>query len=64
MPRKPNPPPDDPKQSKRFIEAAREIGTDESPEAFERAFKKIVGAPRIPANRPVRQAQRKGRDSS
>ena len=42
MPRKPKPPPDDSEQSKRFIEAAREIGTDESPEAFERVFRKIV----------------------
>jgi hypothetical protein len=46
MPRKPAPKPDDPEQSRRFIETAREIGTDESPEAFERAFKKIV--PRKP----------------
>jgi hypothetical protein len=42
MPRKPKPPSDDPEQSKRFIKAAREIGADESPEAFERVFRKIV----------------------
>jgi hypothetical protein len=42
MPRKPAPKPDDPEQSKRFIETAREIGTDEDPEAFERAFKKVI----------------------
>jgi hypothetical protein len=42
MPRKPNPPRDDPEQSKRFIEGAREIGTDESPEEFERVFKRVV----------------------
>jgi hypothetical protein len=42
MPRKSKPPPDNPEQSKRFIEAAREIGADESPEAFERVFKKVV----------------------
>ena len=42
MPRKSKPPPDDPEQSKRFIEAAREIGTDESPEAFECVFNKII----------------------
>jgi hypothetical protein len=29
-------------QSKRFIEAARELDTDESPEAFERVFAKVV----------------------
>jgi hypothetical protein len=42
MPRKPAPKPDDPEQSKRFIEKAREIETDETKEAFERAFKKLV----------------------
>jgi hypothetical protein len=46
MPRKPSPPPDDPEQSKRFIKAAREIGTDESPEAFERVFNKVVSKSR------------------
>lgn len=34
--------PDDEAQKKRFIEKARELGTDESEEAFERAFKKLV----------------------
>ena len=43
MARKPTPPPDDPEQSKRFIEVAKEVGADESPEAFERAFGLIVG---------------------
>jgi hypothetical protein len=43
MPRRPKPPPDDPEQSKRFIKAAREIGADESPEAFEKVFRKVVG---------------------
>ncbi len=42
MPRKPARKPDDPEQSKRFIEKAREIEVDESGEAFERAFKKII----------------------
>ncbi len=42
MPRKPKPPPDDPEQSKRFIEAAREHGTDETGVAFERLFKKVA----------------------
>jgi hypothetical protein len=51
MPRKPKPPPDDPEQSKRFIEAAREIGTDESPEEFERVFKRVVRKP-IPRRKP------------
>lgn len=42
MGRKPNPKLDDPAQSKRFIEAARELGTDELGDAFERAFEKVV----------------------
>jgi hypothetical protein len=36
------PKPDDPEQSKRFVETAREIETDETGEAFRRAFEKIV----------------------
>jgi hypothetical protein len=40
MPRKPTKP-DDPEQSKRFIEAAEEVGADRDEEALERAFKKI-----------------------
>jgi hypothetical protein len=40
MGRKPNPKPDDPEQSKRFIDTAEEVGaTDDA--ALERAFKKI-----------------------
>jgi hypothetical protein len=37
-------------QSRRFKEAARDLGADESGEAFERAFKKIV-PPKKPAGR-------------
>jgi hypothetical protein len=33
---------DDPEQSKRFIETAREIGADESGEEFRKALKKIA----------------------
>ena len=32
----------DPEQSARFIEAARELGCDESPGAFEAAVKKVA----------------------
>jgi hypothetical protein len=39
---KPTPPRDDPAQSKRFIDMARELGSDETGEAFERAFKKVA----------------------
>jgi hypothetical protein len=48
MPRKPSPPRDEPEQSKRFIETAREIETDESPEAFDRAFGKVITKPAHP----------------
>lgn len=44
MSRKPAPKPDDPKQAKRFIEMARELGVDESDGAFEKAMKKVVSA--------------------
>jgi hypothetical protein len=42
MPRKPAPPPDDPAQSKRFIEMAREVEAAETEEEAERAFKKVA----------------------
>ena len=44
MPRKPKPPPDDPEQSKRFIDLAREVGADGSKDDFERAFKKVASS--------------------
>jgi hypothetical protein len=34
--------PSNKEQYERFRQAARELGTDESEEAFERAFKKVV----------------------
>ncbi len=42
MPKKKPPPPDEKPQRERFIEAAREAGVDETGEAFERAFRKVV----------------------
>jgi len=33
---------DDPEQSKRFIDMAREVEVDEDPEAFDRAFKRLM----------------------
>ena len=42
MPRKPNPPRDDPEQSKRFIKIAREAEADGTKEEFDRAFKKVA----------------------
>lgn len=46
MGRKPDPKPDDPAQSKRFIDAAREAEADETEEGADRAFKKIVPMPK------------------
>jgi hypothetical protein len=47
MARKPERKPDDPEQSKRFIDAAKEAGADETEPGADRAFKKVVkpGAP-------------------
>jgi hypothetical protein len=42
VPISPEAPPDDPEQSKRFIDMAREVEADEDPEAFERAFKAVT----------------------
>lgn len=49
MPRKPTKP-DDPEQSKRFIETAEEVGADDE-EALERAFKKIIPSKAKPTTR-------------
>lgn len=42
MPKKKPPDPNEKPQRERFIEAAREVGVDESGEEFERAFRRIV----------------------
>lgn len=47
MPRKPMPKPDDPEQSKRFIETAKEVDADDE-KALDRALKKIADAPKKP----------------
>jgi hypothetical protein len=57
MPRKPKPPPDDPAESKRFIEMAREIGADETQkgrEVFERVFDRLAPAKERSARPPRR----------
>jgi hypothetical protein len=41
MARKPKQPPDDPEQSKRFIDTAKEVGADDE-EALERTLKKVT----------------------
>lgn len=42
MPRKPKPKPDDPAEYKRFLETAKQAEASKDPEAFDRAFKKVV----------------------
>ena len=42
MPHKPKPNADNPEQFKRFIDMAREVEADESPDAVDRAFNKVV----------------------
>ena len=42
MPRKPAPKPDNPEQSKRFVEMAQELRADQDAEGLERALKKIA----------------------
>lgn len=45
--------PDDPEQSQRFIDMAREVEASESPEIFERTFDKAV--PLKPGHASTRQ---------
>ena len=45
MGRKPEPKPDDPAQSQRFLDTAKEVRADADDEALERAFKKIAIKP-------------------
>jgi hypothetical protein len=50
-------------QRRRFIVAAREIGCDESGEAFEHVFSKIVPPKAAPETRPTK-ARKSGRKDS
>jgi hypothetical protein len=52
MPRKPTKP-DDPQQSKRFIETAEEVGADDE-KALDRAFREKIA----PAKRPAQSAKK------
>ncbi len=58
MPRKPAPKPDDPEQSKRFIETAHQVGADEDENALTRAFEKVARLARDKSN-PGRTDQKK-----
>ena len=42
MPEKPKSKPDDPEQSKRFVEAARQAEADETEKGADRAFQKVA----------------------
>jgi hypothetical protein len=46
MPRKPAPPQDDPVESKRFIDMAREVEAERPSPNFERVFRKVVERPK------------------
>jgi hypothetical protein len=54
VPHRPKPPPDDPEQSKRFIEIARETGAIGTKKEFERAFKKVASE-KSRKRKPVRR---------
>jgi hypothetical protein len=56
MPHKPRPKPDDPEQSRRFIELGRELGAEDDSRSFARAFRKVATAPRTP--RPSKKKRR------
>jgi hypothetical protein len=45
MPKKSVRKPDDPEQSKRFLEAAKEAEADETEKGAEKAFKKVIKKP-------------------
>jgi hypothetical protein len=69
MSRKPKPPPDDPKQSKRFVDMAREVGAEQPSPNFERVFQKVAEQPKGSppkasdgsASASSRRSSRKGR---
>jgi hypothetical protein len=56
MSRKPSVPPDadDPAESQRFIDMAREVEADESPGALDRAFRRVVRPP-VPRREPEKR---------
>jgi hypothetical protein len=51
MGRKPAPKPDDPAQSQRFLDTAKEVGADRDDETLERALKKIAPRKKEAPNR-------------
>lgn len=59
MPRKTKP--DNPEQFKRFLEAAREVGTDADPEMFDRVLEEVARSSR-PKHSPKTRRPRKPKD--
>jgi hypothetical protein len=51
---KKNPTPDNPEQSRRFEEKARELGADESGKRFDKAFKSILPKKKSSTKKPSR----------
>jgi hypothetical protein len=66
MARKPQPKKasSDPEEYKRFLETARQLGTDESPESFERAFMKVATVKLPPSKPSGRRSRRSGKPAS
>jgi hypothetical protein len=54
MSRKSKPQPDNPEQFKRFIDMVREVEADESPDAVDRAFNRVVRVGRRAQTSPPR----------
>ena len=62
MPRKPKLVSDDPAQSKRFIDMAREVGAEQPNPNFERVFRKVAEQPKgapMPSDRRSRRSERR-----
>jgi hypothetical protein len=64
MARKPNPPRDDPAQSKRFENIAREIGADADADTFERAFGAVVKSTAAPPKPKANRLRPSGKPAS
>jgi hypothetical protein len=52
---KSKPKPDDPEESKRFIDMAREVGADEGEGAMDQAFAKVVRSKQQPSRPSQKQ---------
>ena len=56
MPARKPPPHDNPEQSKRFIDMAREVEADETPGAMDRAMKEVTPPPSCSPDRQKSQS--------